>query len=937
MTTRSLGVLTADVVLNTGGFVKGADEAERSLDKLTKAEQRQERSLQRLIAQLDPVAAEYKRVEQQAASLQRHFEQGRIGVEQFNRLNASLTKTRDSLNQTATQFNKGRITAKEMAFAIRGLPAQFTDIFVSLQAGQAPLTVLLQQGGQLKDMFGGIGPAARVLGQYIIGLVTPVTTLAAAVAALGLAWLSATKESREFGRAIILTGGAAGKSAGELQDLAAKLDNLPGTTQGEASAALAALANTAGIAADQIEAIGTAALLMQDATGKAVEETIKEFAAIGEDPVRAAGDLLTKQKLITAEEYSYVRALVERGEEQKAVDEISRIAAGRLSARALEAIQNNDAFTQSLKNTGSAFKEVWDGIIGLFRTETIAEEIERLQALSKSVSFGFTGQASPSIRPDQEARLQFLLKEQQAEKDIFEQRRKNAEVQASAKKALDAVVIANRAALSEEEKRVLAVETYLRNVEKARAGLPNDRDLAPDRVAATVAFLERDPNADKAAKKAADEIKNIIDGLKEQEQMFGKSGVAADVYRLKILKASPEIVKLAESIAASITEMERAADVADFLTNLEKQANAAGLTATALEGYEEAIKAANAADAERLKSEAVQKAAEDLELYEAALKGANAAELESIKLAQASRAANKQRETDAQRRIKESEESQKRVNSTLEKYQSLIVGLDPQIIAYNEAFGELQEAVDAGAMSQETMNQILSGMEASINMTAIQEYIEGLKQIATMDNLVIGSAEAASEAITGYLYDIAEGSKTANQALKDFARGFALSMAQIAARALATYAVLQLLRAAGYEGIAQAIQQGVTIGAQGNAAGGYISGPGTGTSDSIPAMLSNGEYVINAKSVRTFGKDFFDNLNRGNTPQLPRYATGGMVSAPRTATQPGGGVGSIRIVNVPDTDARMGGYLGSAAGERQIINVMRRNSATVRQIAVGAQ
>lgn len=43
--------------------------------------------------------------------------------------------------------------------------------------------------------------------------------------------------------------------------------------------------------------------------------------------------------------------------------------------------------------------------------------------------------------------------------------------------------------------------------------------------------------------------------------------------------------------------------------------------------------------------------------------------------------------------------------------------------------------------------------------------------------------------------------------------------------------------------------------------GGYIRGPGTSRSDSIPRMLSNGEYVINAKVVAALGKEFFDKLN----------------------------------------------------------------------------
>jgi len=70
----------------------------------------------------------------------------------------------------------------------------------------------------------------------------------------------------------------------------------------------------------------------------------------------------------------------------------------------------------------------------------------------------------------------------------------------------------------------------------------------------------------------------------------------------------------------------------------------------------------------------------------------------------------------------------------------------------------------------------------------------------------------------------------------------------------------------------------------GSATGGFISGPGTGTSDSIPTMLSNGEYVIRASSVSKYGQAMLDMINSGNynpTFNSPtarsNYSTGGLV------------------------------------------------------------
>lgn len=72
----------------------------------------------------------------------------------------------------------------------------------------------------------------------------------------------------------------------------------------------------------------------------------------------------------------------------------------------------------------------------------------------------------------------------------------------------------------------------------------------------------------------------------------------------------------------------------------------------------------------------------------------------------------------------------------------------------------------------------------------------------------------------------------------------------------------------------QDLEKTITIRArEAHAAGGYISGPGTGTSDSIPAWLSNGEYVINSSTVNRLGRDFFDTINYSKqVPVAPVYS-----------------------------------------------------------------
>lgn len=84
----------------------------------------------------------------------------------------------------------------------------------------------------------------------------------------------------------------------------------------------------------------------------------------------------------------------------------------------------------------------------------------------------------------------------------------------------------------------------------------------------------------------------------------------------------------------------------------------------------------------------------------------------------------------------------------------------------------------------------------------------------------------------------------------------------------------------------------------GFATGGSVSGPGTGTSDSIPAMLSDGEYVMNAKAVHRLGVPFLNGLNTG---RLAGLADGGLVGSGGVAVYKadrGSNGGQVQSVNL---------------------------------------
>ena len=134
-------------------------------------------------------------------------------------------------------------------------------------------------------------------------------------------------------------------------------------------------------------------------------------------------------------------------------------------------------------------------------------------------------------------------------------------------------------------------------------------------------------------------------------------------------------------------------------------------------------------------------------------------------------------------------------------------------------------------------------------------------------------AKSVSSSIGSAVSAVVNGQKTMGQALKDIAKQIISNALATLAQWLSLVAILAAFQAPHPGRIATYMMFGtgeskLTSGKGGDleflgkkATGGYISGPGTSTSDSIPAMLSNGEYVLNASSVEAIG---VDNLNRIN-------------------------------------------------------------------------
>lgn len=264
--------------------------------------------------------------------------------------------------QNATKaFNSYGMSQKQVDMAMRQVPAQMTDIFVSLAGGQNPMMVLIQQGGQLKDIFGGIAPAARALGGAIMGLINPYTMLATAVGVLALAWYKADQDTRALQNSLVVTGNTAGLTAGQLDGMRDSLVNI-NVSGSDATAAILKVGESGKFTGEQMRMVAQAATEWSAATGAEIDQTVEMFAKMRGQPLTTLVEMNDKYHFLTEGIYRQVKALEEQGRHEEAVNLAMRASTAALTERAVEVNSNVNGMAEHWRNLKVIVVSAWDAI-----------------------------------------------------------------------------------------------------------------------------------------------------------------------------------------------------------------------------------------------------------------------------------------------------------------------------------------------------------------------------------------------------------------------------------------------------------------------------------------------------------------------------------------------------------------------------------------------
>ena len=360
-------------------MTQAGERAATSAGKVTKATDEEKQSLSELLDRIDPVNAALNKLDKQQQDLAKFKSKGMVDADTFDLYSKKIEETRNRLTGFRDDLGKTGQSAAQTAYAMRMIPAQMTDIVVGLSTGQSPFMVLMQQGGQLKDMFGGIGPAIKGVGGYVLGLINPVTLAAAAVGVLGLAYYKGSQEQGEFYKSLTLNGNLVGKTTGQLADMAARVSVVANSTTGVTAATLNQIVSSGKVAAESLERVTTAVVEISEATGIATEKLVGDFNDIAADPVAAITKLNDQYHFLTLATYNQIKALQDEGNQQDAARVATDAYANAMQQRANDIHQNLGILERAWDSLAKTAKGAWDAMLDIGREQTGTERISQIR------------------------------------------------------------------------------------------------------------------------------------------------------------------------------------------------------------------------------------------------------------------------------------------------------------------------------------------------------------------------------------------------------------------------------------------------------------------------------------------------------------------------------------------------------------------------------
>ncbi|ABS68943.1 hypothetical protein Xaut_3717 [Xanthobacter versatilis] len=823
--------------------------------------------LDRLRAKYNPL---YAAGQQYRQTLLEISEAAKVGAISERERVAALDRTKTAFAQHVVSLNGVAKGAGLAGYQMMNLSRQMNDVATMALMGASPFQIITSQAGQvyqvLQEGQGGVTGSLKYLGERLMGLVTPARAVVAGLAgigiAAGLAYSSYLDGQYQLQRSLQGLGGSTNATVSQLEAIAEAGAAASKISVSASRDLTAAFASTGKIGKETYTGLIEVTTRYAALTQKDLAEAGADLASAFADPAKGAQDLDQKLNFLNVETLRYIRNLADTNQKAQAqkilLDELTK------------ALPSATTYV-------TALGRAWQGVAGFADGAYVA--------MGKAINSLFEG-------PDLDAQIKAL------EKLVADQR-----IAAAGPSGRASGVAA--ASLQVNEQKL--AELYKKQADEKTRAVKKQDELAAK--AAQIIAQERDPRIDELANltKQASALQAAIDKGTGNTQLYRETleGVNNQIQALtgndgQLLSVAEKLrrereMELAVIRAATPTQRAEAQAALDAYRAKERGATNAAAAAEAEDGKIKALAQvyAGMSQAARQRVQAAQEAIAQQQL-ETQLIGKTAEETALLR-------ANFQtywelRKEAAQNgtAFNEAEyEALKKKNEEIARS----VGLSAQLKVLNDAAFE-RDQIGRSTGDQQIASTLRSaGLAVDLNSPTAQ--------VLRLNQALSETKSLSESALTGFLSDIRSGTSLSD-AFTNAVNKFYNKLMEMAANQAISSLFAGLTGGSSGSGLLGAIASvltgfgGAVSGSGGighAAAGGSIYGPGTGTSDSIPVMLSNGEFVVRAEQAQKF-RPLLEGINDN---RIPHFAGGGMV---------GGALGmrmSMDRVRRPDFGAFSGG------------------------------
>jgi phage-related minor tail protein len=804
----------------SAGSLKQVAQASRDAAAATGELRQSTEQLQRVEARRAEVLARTAGTTQQQAEAARRFEE-------FTRRQTTAAGTSAKANDQLTR------STRQTAEAYRQLPAQITDVVTSLASGAPVWLVAIQQGGQIKDSFGGVGAAARAL----VGLINPMTVALAAAAVAGGVLVSALAqiegETQRFNLAVESTGNFAGATRGRIEELAEAANKASGISKGAAREIAVQLVQSGRLGIDTIANLTRSVQSYAAITGTSTDQAGQALGKLFEKPAEGARQLNSQLHFLSLEQLRYIDQLVEQGRVEEAQLELSKRLGDRIDDLATK---NLGALQRAWRGVASVAKGAWEAMLNLGRQDTPEETIASLKRtlaaaekeLERQREAGLqstTGFARAQARVD---RLRLSLSQQTGEKAVADEKAAAAREAALREQrrtelgqwadGMAKTLATNADKLAAEKKKL---EEALRigsidqpTFDKLLRGLQERfKERAPrkKRDPVEAAFLQQQETLTVQLAEARNRLANAKDGDAAAED---RATTRLEAW----LTTNRDALKLSDERIAKLRELAQAIDQADSGARAERERQAT---------FERAAKGAQEIEVAWL--EATGRAAD-----------ASALQIES-RFAQLRKDLADAGQADALVKLNavvDVEKARAQVAELQRQVQQIFTtqAIDAQRVelgVQTGAVGEVEGAeriADANARAAQAVQALLPKMRELAALTGDPAIAAGVDELALRteqltakaDEMKLAFSSAFEGSLSNALTELATGTASLGDAVRGLLLNLAQGMAQFAAQQLAMRATEGLTKA-----LFGAAQAATAVGTAATAAGAAQAGAAT--------------------------------------------------------------------------------------------------------------